>query len=324
MARPLRIEYEGAFYHITARGNERNTIFYEKTDYERFKSYLKEAQERYGYVLHCYVLMSNHYHLLIETPQGNMRQVMHYVNASYTNYLNKKRGRSGHLLQGRYKAILIDHNTYLLELSRYVHLNPVRAHLVERPEDYAYSSYRSFISRQGEREAIVSPDLIWGMISKDRKDAARRYRAFVELAIGKEIKSPFRDVYGGVILGGQQFIKDALSKLKEIVWQQEDIAQRRELLTAWRAEDIVGAVSQYFDLSRDEFLADGKRGRDIAIYLLKSHAGMTNRQIGGLFGDISYSAVAKAFQRFSVKLTKDRSLQRTIKEITGRMSYVKT
>jgi putative transposase len=322
MARPLRIEYEGAFYHITARGNERHTIFYDKTDYERFKSYLKEAKERYGYILHCYVLMTNHYHLLIETPQGNMSQVMHYVNASYTNYLNKKRGRSGHLFQGRYKAILIDHNNYLLELSRYMHLNPVRVHLVERPEEYAASSYRSYISK--EREAIVSPDLILGMISRDHKSAVRRYRAFVEMAIGKDLQSPLKDVYGGVILGGQQFIKDALSKLKETVWRQEDIAQRRELLTAWRAEDIMGTVAQYFDLSLDEFLADGKAGRYIAIYLLKSHAGMTNRQIGGLFGDISYSAVAKAHQRFSVKLAKDRSLQRTVKEIRGRMSYVKT
>jgi REP element-mobilizing transposase RayT len=297
-------------------------IFYEKIDYERFKGYLTEAKERYGYVLHCYVLMTNHYHLLIETPQGNISQVMHYVNASYTNYLNKKRGRSGHLFQGRYKAILIDHNNYLLELSRYVHLNPVRAHLVERPEDYAYSSYRSYISK--EREAIVSPELILSMISLDHKSAARRYRAFVEMAIGKDVQSPLKDVYGGVILGSQQFIKDALSKLKETVWRQEDIAQRRELLTAWRAEDIMGAVAQYFDLSLDEFLANGKAGRDIAIYLLKSHAGMTNRQIGGLFGGISYSAVAKAHQRFSVKVMKDRSLQKTVKEIRGRMSHVKT
>jgi putative transposase len=322
MARPLRIEYEGAFYHITARGNERNTIFYDKTDYERFKGYLKEAKERYGYILHCYVLMTNHYHLLIETPQGNMSQVMHYVNASYTNYLNKKRGRSGHLFQGRYKAILIDHNNYLLELSRYVHLNPVRAHLVERPEEYAHSSYRSYISK--EREAIVSPEFILGMIYRDHKSAASRYRAFVEMAIGKKVQNPLKEVYGGVILGSQQFIKDALSKLKATVWRQEDIAQRRELLTAWRAEDIMGTVAQYFDLSLDEFLADGKAGRDIAIYLLKSHAGMTNRQIGGLFGGISYSAVTKARQRFSVKLAKDRSLQRTVKEIRGRMSYVKT
>jgi REP element-mobilizing transposase RayT len=94
MARPLRIEYEGAFYHVTARGNERRDIYFGKTDYEKFKAYLKEAQEKYGYILHCYVLMTNHYHLLIETPMPNLKEVMHYVNGAYTNYVNIKRGSS--------------------------------------------------------------------------------------------------------------------------------------------------------------------------------------------------------------------------------------
>ncbi|MGV8149826.1 MAG: transposase, partial [Alkaliphilus sp.] len=126
MARPLRIEYEGALYHITTRGNERKKIYYAEADYEKFKSYLKDAQNKYGYLLHCYALMTNHYHLLIETPYANISKVMHYINGSYTSYLNKKRERSGHLFQGRYKAILVDQDSYLLELSRYIHLNPVR------------------------------------------------------------------------------------------------------------------------------------------------------------------------------------------------------
>ena len=98
MARPLRIEYEGAFYHITSRGNERKRIFFGKGDYDKFKEYLQEAQDKFGYRLLCYVLMSNHYHLLIETPNGNMSRVVHYINGSYTNYVNRKRNRSGHLL----------------------------------------------------------------------------------------------------------------------------------------------------------------------------------------------------------------------------------
>ncbi|RLC83857.1 MAG: transposase, partial [Chloroflexi bacterium] len=93
MARPLRIEYPGAFYHVTARGNERRRIFYGKGDYEKFRTYLKQAQEKYGYLLHSYVLMTNHYHLLIETPMGNLSSVMHYINSSYTNYINIKRRR---------------------------------------------------------------------------------------------------------------------------------------------------------------------------------------------------------------------------------------
>jgi len=140
MARQLRIEYEGAFYHITSRGNERRKIFFSKTDYKKFKEYLSDAQKKYNYRLHCYVLMTNHYHLLIETPDGNMSKVMHYLNGAYTNYINRKRNRYGHLFQGRYKAILVDHYSYLLELSRYLHLNPVRAGMVSKPGEYEYST----------------------------------------------------------------------------------------------------------------------------------------------------------------------------------------
>ncbi len=134
MARPLRIQYEHAVYHITGRGNERKKVFITKADYQRFKEYLHQTADRYGFILHAYVLMGNHYHLLGETPQANLSAVMHFLTGSYTTYFNRKRGRSGHLFQGRYKAILIDRDSYLLELSRYIHLNPVRAHLVERPE----------------------------------------------------------------------------------------------------------------------------------------------------------------------------------------------
>ena len=125
MARPLRIEYEGALYHVTARGNERGKVFFTKADYRKFREYLREGQTKYGFILHCYVLMTNHYHLLIETPEKNLSRIMHYLNSSYTTYINIKRKRSGHLFQGRYKAILVDRDSYLLELSRYLHLwNP--------------------------------------------------------------------------------------------------------------------------------------------------------------------------------------------------------
>jgi len=150
MARPLRIEYEGAYYHITARGNEKRKIYFTKSDYEKFKGYLAEAKKKYGIIIHSYVLMSNHYHLIIQTPEANLSKAMHYINGSYTTYTNIKRNRSGHLFQGRYKAILIDRDNYLLELSRYLHLNPVRAGMVNRPEEYPYSSYKTYISRSKE------------------------------------------------------------------------------------------------------------------------------------------------------------------------------
>jgi len=202
MARALRIEYKGAFYHVTSRGNERKNIFFARSDYLKFQAYLEEAGKKYGYFLHSYVLMPNHYHLLIETPKGNLSKLMHYINGSYTNYINRRKGRSGHLFQGRYKSILVDCDRYFLELSRYIHLNPVKAGIVKMPQDYPYSSYRAFIANKKEK-GIVQRDLIWGMISKHLKASAAQYRAFVEQSIYGALESPLKDVYAGAILGGK-------------------------------------------------------------------------------------------------------------------------
>ena len=136
MARPLRVEFDNAIYHVTSRGNDRKKIFLSKWDYVKFTEYLAGAKEKYGILVHAYVLMGNHYHLILQTPQPNLSQVMQYINGSYTTYFNIKRNRSGHLFQGRYKAIVVDADEYLLELSRYIHLNPVRANMVEDPVNY--------------------------------------------------------------------------------------------------------------------------------------------------------------------------------------------
>ena len=146
MARQLRIEFSGAFYHITSRGNLRESIFYDYKDRIRFLEILKRTKERYGYLLHAYALMDNHYHLLIETPKANISQIMQNINTSYTVYINKRYQRSGHLMQGRFKGIMVDKDEYLVSLSRYIHLNPVRAKVVQRPEDYKWTSYRAYMS----------------------------------------------------------------------------------------------------------------------------------------------------------------------------------
>ena len=126
MARSLRIEYPGAYYHITSRGNERKAIFKNKGDRKSFLLYLKSAYLRYGAIVHVFCLMNNHYHLLLETPKGNLSQIMQHINGAYTTYFNVNHKRAGHLFQGRYKAILVDSDAYAGELSRYMHLNPVR------------------------------------------------------------------------------------------------------------------------------------------------------------------------------------------------------
>ena len=321
MARPLRIEYGGAFYHVTDRGNERREIFQTKKDYERFKRYVIGAQDRYDFLLHGYVLMTNHFHLIIETSKANLNRIMHYINGSYTTYFNRRQGRNGHLFQGRYKAILVDVDRYLLELSRYLHLNPVRAGLVKRPEEYSYSSYRSYITR--EKEEIVHRDRIWGMISGDGRNGAQKYRRFVEEALGRDLESPLKRVYGGVILGGDKFIRDVLRRMEGRDVRRQDISYRRQLRVAKDVEEIIHAIGSYLNVTREVILEDKRVLRNTAIYLGKKYTALTNREMGDLFGGISYSAITRVYQRFGQKILKNRNLRKQIEEIGNILSNVK-
>ena len=178
MARQLRIEYPGAFYHITSRGNERKPVFKSQRDREKFLEYLESASERYEAVIHVYCLMDNHYHLLIETPAGNLSRIMQHINGAYTTYFNVKRQRSGHLFQGRYKSILVQADEYAKELSRYIHLNPVRAGMVEKPEEYEWSSYAYYAVKNKKPEWLYT-DFILGYFGKKYSTAQRKYQEFV-------------------------------------------------------------------------------------------------------------------------------------------------
>lgn len=321
MARPLRIEYEGAYYHVTSRGNERGKIFFNNEDYDKFKHYLKGASEKFGIILHAYVLMGNHYHLLIETPQANLSRAMHYINGSYTTYINIKKKRSGHLFQGRYKAIVVDRDSYLLELSRYIHLNPVRARMVQRPELYPYSSYNDFIG--STKDGTVCPDFISGMLSRKKKAARSTYRSFVESVIGKEIGSPLEAVYGGMVLGSTDFVKGILARIKNETLRKGEVSGRRELNSATTMEEVVEEVARHFKANRQAIFGEsGNVLKKVAMYLIKRHSGVTNGQIGELF-NLSYSGVAQVYRRFSKQLEEDKILKHDIARIASRLYQVK-
>ena len=206
MGRPLRIEYPGAHYHVTARGNEQKDVFKNQKDREQFLAYLESAVVRYGAVIHAFCLMNNHYHLLLETPSGNLSQIMQHINGAYTNYFNTKRKRSGHLFQGRYKAILIEADEYAMELSRYIHLNPVRAGIVSSPEAFRWSSYPDYT---GDRNAPdwLTTELILGYYVSGGS-AQQEYRKFVGDRINQVDESPMDGVLAATILGREEFIED--------------------------------------------------------------------------------------------------------------------
>ena len=218
MARPLRIEYPGAVYHITSRGNDKKTIFRDDADRETFLKILAFVNKRYHWLCHAYCLMDNHYHILIETPDGNLSLGMRQLNGVYTQARNKRHNKTVHLFQGRYKAILIQKDTHLLEVCRYVVLNPVRAKMVEKPEDWRWSSYRATAGKEQPHPCLTT-DWILGQFSRTRAKAEKEYRQFVRWGIGKE--SIWTDVKGQVLLGEDDFVVGLSDHLKK----NEDIPE---------------------------------------------------------------------------------------------------
>lgn len=210
MARPLRIEYAGAVYHITSRGNERKAVFKSDQDRTNFLNTLQHVKKRYNWLCHAYCLMDNHYHLLIETPDGNLAIGMRQLNGVYTQLFNKLHGRAGHLFQGRYKAILIQKDSHLLEVCRYVVLNPVRARMVEAPEAWKWSSYRATAGREAAHPCLTR-DWVLGQFSGKRAKAEKDYKQFVAWGIGKTI---WPEVRGQAILGGEEFAEKMVEHLK--------------------------------------------------------------------------------------------------------------
>ena len=300
MARPLRIACPEAFYHVTSRGNERKDIFKSQGDRERFLSYLESATERYGALIHIFCLMTNHYHLLMETPFGNLSQIMQHINGAYTTYFNLKQKRSGHLFQGRYKAILIDVDEYAKELSRYIHLNPVRAKMVDRPEQYRWSSYQYYIGLKESPKWMVR-DFILRYFGKKISDAQKGYRAFVESLIGQEYKSPLRDVVSSTILGRIDFIeaiKDKYLSNKEI---DHNVPALKELSGKPSVAEIIEEVDSVFRENRG-------LSRGVKIYLCQKHTGKMLKEIGNYF-DIGDSGVSQASRRIAMKLGQDNKLR---------------
>lgn len=306
MARPLRIEFAGAFYHITARGNERKDIFKSVRDREQFLSYLESATERYGAVIHVYCLMSNHYHLLLETPSGNLSQIMRHINGAYTTYFNTKRGRSGHLLQGRYKGILVEADEYAKELSRYIHLNPVRAGAAVKPENYAWSSYAAYIGRQ-EPPGWLARNFILSYFGGTTAKGQRGYRNFIEA--GREnTASPLSGVVGSLILGSETFIREIRDKYLKDRKIDRDLPAVKELKGGPSAAEIARAVDRAF--KEDPTLA-----RKVKLYLYHTRTAQSLRQIGNRFG-ISESGVSQASRRMGMRLRRDEGLKMRVDAVS--------
>jgi len=206
MARPLRIEYPGALYHVTSRGNAKQNIFTNDRDRKGFLGLLGQIVVRFHFICHAWCLMDNHYHLVIETPEGNLSEGMRQLNGVYTQKYNWLHGKTGHVFQGRYKAIIVDRDNYLLQLIRYVVLNPVRANMVKDPKDWVWSSHRP-TAGVDEAPSFLSTDWVLAQFGSTRRRAEGLYTLFVNEGITRQ--SPWKDLKGQIFLGDSAFIEKA-------------------------------------------------------------------------------------------------------------------
>ena len=280
MARPLRIEYEGALYHVTARGNARKPIFKDDEDRLIFFRVLIQVKRRYNWIYHAYCLMDNHYHLIAETPEANLSKGMRHVNGVYTQLFNKRHNQVGHLFQGRYKAILIDRENYLLEVCRYVVLNPVRAREVKRPEDWKWSSYRSTTGME-RPEKFLSTDWILGQFNENRVQAQREYREFVMNGIGNE--SIWKEVKEQSFFGGKKFIT-GIKKYIGVDEKVKEIPRRQRYVGRLSLEDI------FHDVKGE------KSKRDQKILKAVEQYGFTQKEVAGYLG-MHYSSISRMLKK---------------------------
>ncbi len=278
MTRPLRIEYAGAVYHVTSRGNEKRPVFKDDTDRHNFLNTLQHANNRYNWICHAYCLMTNHYHLLIETPDGNLSVGMRQVNGVYTQLFNKRHGRSGHLFQGRYKAILIQKDSHLLEVCRYVVLNPVRAKMVETPENYPWSSYLATAGR-AKIHPCLTTDWVAGQFSGKRGKAEQEYRKFVSWGIGEQ--TIWTGVRGQAILGEEEFADrfvDYLRKHKDV----PEITRSQKYLNRPALEKVFPKEILQNKLKRDLRIADAVRKHGYLQREIADHLGLNYATVSRL------------------------------------------
>lgn len=328
MARPLRIEFEGAVYHVCARGNAREDIFRTEADRHRFLQILEHSIDRFLGAVFCFVLMSNHFHLLVRTARPNLTKWMQWVSVSYAVYFNRRYRRNGHLFQGRYKSFLVDTDEYILDLSRYIHLNPVRGRLIGRGtprerrarlRNFKWSSYRGYAGLT-KPFAFIDESVILDGLTGSSHGGRIDYRRFVEEGLLRDIENPFDAVKWQAALGRETFLRKIADRMKGLRKHRREITAVRNAIEFASPEAILNKVARKFQVSAQSLTnrrGYGLEARNLAMWIISERCGMTLRQIGDLFGGLDYAAVAQRIKR-----TRDRYSEKETRALLAEMSKV--
>jgi putative transposase len=344
MTRPLRLDVAEGWYHVTARGIDRREIFTEDRERNHFLFLLGEMSERYQVRVHAYVLMANHYHLLLQTPQANASRALQWLNVSYSLWFNRKHKRVGPLFQGRFKSHLVEgEGAWLLQASIYLHLNPIRiralglgkqqkrlerkgwiepdqAMLNQRLKtlrEYPWSSYPAYADYRRGPEWLLKKALL------QRAGGARKYRGYVESYV-MQGGSPegWGEVKASLALGSQAFVEKAKRLIKKV---SRDHGQRRWLQGRVSFDDVIRQVEQEKKMPWRAFCdLHGDWGRDLVLYLARKRSGMTLCELGQAAGGVDYKSVSKAVKRFERKLESDKALRQITERCLNQMSKVET
>jgi putative transposase len=306
MARKPRIHFPGAVYHVILRGNAGQPVFFSDADRYRFYLYLQYAVERFGCRIHCFCLMPNHIHLVVQTGEIPLSRIMQNISLRYTKWINYTQSRMGHLFQGRYKALLLDADRYLMELVRYIHLNPVRAGMVVSPDEYQWSGHSAYLGR--EDLTWLTSEWVLSLFSPRSNDACARYAQFVADGIGETRREEFHTgLQEERILGDDSFADKAIMKAE----QQRDYR--------YRIEDIVNVVCRCYGLSLGQLKQAGKArpyadARAVAAYFVRELPGPSFTALGRMLGrDIA--SLGRAGTRIMKALPDDAGLSSRIEEI---------
>ena len=306
MSRPLRISFNNAVYHITARGNRRDKIFYSDDDKRKFLQKMDQTSLKYSFICYAYCLMDNHYHLFIKTSLGNISQGMHYLNASYANYFTAKYKTNGPLFQGRYKSLLVDEDNYALTLSTYIHLNPIRAGIAKNLDEYTWSSLLDYLGKRKKELKKLDIQFILTRLHNNLSQSRVIYKRYLLKNLTMDF--PAKDIYRGIALGGETFIEKIESKIKAVGEKRE--IQTTKYQDSHSSKEIIQKVSQAFSLTKGEVLKKqrGNLYRQITLYLVKRYSSLSLKEIGKTF-NMDYTAVSQATRRFENKIRKNNKIR---------------
>ena len=317
MARPLRIEYADGYYHVMNRGRGRQRIFHDAEYFEAFLVTLQEAHQRFGVQVHSYCLMSNHYHLLLKTPEANLSRAMRHVNGLYTQRYNRLKKTDGPLFRGRYKAIVVDSDSYLLQVSRYIHLNPLDAKLVRDVKRYPWSSYPAYLNKKPCPPWLYRDEVLGQLNVASRR--YERYRRFVEETPEDAALVAFYAKKNTPSVLGESEFRMGLRKYLDETPSETPVGQRRSLRPS--VEAIVACVAKRFKVkAKDIFIAQRRHRernipRAVAMHLGQQLSGATLTQLADAFGVKHYGTIAATISRLRDDIDGEKGVEKAIKLI---------